>query len=312
MRHHLCMLAVSVLSLTVVDAAVAQPAPVTLTFDHAVLSTPATPNTVLVSPATPITMTAQYDASTGDFTVAPASLTFPSSTFTSPVPGSVQIVLGSPASGHFDASTGQLTMTADYVADITVTGVGSCTIDSRVQTYSTELSTVYPGTRFPATANGLLTGPGAISGGWNTLPAGIGAGCSLINSSVDGPGGFWFSEGIAPPTPKAPAALSLSSAPTTVTIAAGKSVSFTATVKNTGGTAASNVTVCVAAPKPLRVLGRKCKSLGSLGAGTSVKAKFLLKTNSSAHGSYTIRFTATGKGVGVFKHASTIKIKHHK
>jgi uncharacterized repeat protein (TIGR01451 family) len=312
LRHRLCILAVSILSLTVVESAAAQPAPVTLTFDHAVLSTPATPDTVIVSPATPVTMTAQYDASTGDFTVTPASFSLPPSTFTSPVPGSIQIVLGSPASGHFDASTGELTMTADYVADITVTGVGSCTIDSGVQTYSTELSSVYPGTRFPATTNGLFTGPGAISGGWSTLPAGTGSACSLINSAVDGPGGFWFSKGIAPPASKAPAALSLSSTPAKVTLAAGKSVMFTVAVKNTGGTAASNVMVCIAAPKPLSVHGPKCRSLGSFAAGTSIKAKFTLKTSSSAHGSYTIRFTATGKGVPVARHSSTVKIKKGK
>jgi uncharacterized repeat protein (TIGR01451 family) len=304
--------AVSILSLVVVDAAAAQPAPVTLTFDHAVLSTPATPDTVLVAPATPVTMTAEYDTSTGDFTVAPASFSLPPSTFTSPVPGSIQIVLGSPASGHFDASTGQLTMTADYVADITVTGVGSCTIDSGMETYSTELSTVYRGTRFPATPNGLLTGPGAIGGGWSTLPAGTGSACSLIDSAVDGPGGFWFSKGIAPPTSMASATLSLSSAPAKVTVAAGKSVIFTVKVKNTGGTAASNVMVCVAAPKPLSVHGPKCRSLGSLGAGSSMNAKFTLKTSHTAHGRYTIRFTATGKGVPLAKHASSVKINRPK
>jgi len=312
MTHRLCILAASILSLTIVPAAAAQPAPVTLTFDHAVLTTPATPDTVIVSPATPVTMTAQYDASTGDFTVAPASFSLPPSTFTSPVPGSIQIVLGSPASGHFDASTGQLTMTADYVADITVTGVGSCTIDSGMQTYSTELSTVYPGTPFPATPNGLLTGPGAISGGWSTLPAGTGSACSLIDSAVDGPGGFWFSKGIAPPTSPAPATLSLSSTPARVTIAAGKSASFTATVKNTGGATASNVKVCIAAPKPLTVQGPKCRSLGSLNGGMSMQAKFTLKTSRTAHGSYTVRFTATGTGVPLVKHASTLNIKKPK
>ena len=43
----ICTLAAVALSLTVVETATAAPAPVSLTFDHAVLSTPATPDTVL-------------------------------------------------------------------------------------------------------------------------------------------------------------------------------------------------------------------------------------------------------------------------
>jgi len=308
----LCTLAAAVLSLTVVDSATAAPAPLSLTFDHAVLTTPATPDTVLVSPATPITMTAQYDASTGNFTVAPADFYFPSSTFTNPVPGSIQIVLGAPASGNFDASTGQLTMTADYVADITVTGVGSCTIDPGPHTYSTDNSTVYPGTRFPATANSLSTGPGAITGGWTTVPPGTGDACGLLNSAVDGPGGFWFSKGIAPPAPKVPAQLSLSASPAIATVTAGKSVSFTATVKNGGGTAATGVTLCVASPKPVHVRGQKCKSLGTLAAGSSEKAKFDFKTAKSAHGTYKVLLTSTGKGVTGVKRTLTVKVKAKK
>jgi hypothetical protein len=305
----ICTLAAVALSLTVVETATAAPAPVSLTFDHAVLSTPATPDTVLVSPATPVTMTAQYDPSTGDFTVAPSTLYFPTSTFTNPLPGSIRIVLGAPASGTFDASTGQLTLTADFVADITVNSVGSCTIDPGTQTYSTSNSTIYPGTPFPLTATGLSTGPGAFTGGWATVPPGTGDACGLLNSAVDGHGGFWFSEGIAPPASSVPAKLSLSARPASATVTAGGSVNLTATVKNTGGTSAKGVTVCVVSPKPLHVHGPKCKALGTLAPGSAKEARFELTTAKSASGSYKLQLTSAGSGLTRVKRTSTVKVK---
>ncbi len=309
MKALLKLAAAGVVSLAVVATAAAAPTPMTLEFDHVVLSTPATPDTVLTSPSTPVTMIAQYDSSTGSFTVAPATLVFPSSTFTSPVPGKIRIVLGQPATGQFNAATGQLTMTIDFVADITVTGVGSCTIDPGAHEYSTGNAVVYPGSPFPSTANGLFTGPGAISGGWTSVPAGVGDACGLIGSAVDGPGGFWLSMGLAPPAAKLPAKLSLSAAPALRIVGPGQSVSFTASVRNTGGTAASNVSLCIAAPKALHVHGPKCKSVTALAAGASLTAKFSLKTPKGARGHYRVGFTATGRDLGIIRRTSTVKIK---
>lgn len=303
----LSILAAAALSLAVADVASAQTTPVPLSFDNAVLNTPATPNAVLVSPSTtPITATADVDLTTGAFTIDPANLHFPSRSFTSPAPGSIQVSLGAPATGQLIPATGQVALTADFTAQITITGVGGCAIDTGSQTYSTENSTVYPGKRFPTGPTGVATGPGAITGGWATLPDGTGPGCTLLNSLVKGPGGLWISNGVAPP---APAKVSLSSTPAKKTVAAGKSVGFTAKVKNTGGLRSSIVTVCVATPKKLSVIGKKCKSVGGLAAGASSTAKFKVKAAKTAKGSYKVQFSATGKGLTKATASSTLKVK---
>lgn len=299
----LCILAVALCSLTVVSSAAAQVVAVPLSFNNAVLTTPGFKNVVLVSPNTnPITATAQFDTSTGAFTIAPGDFSFPTFSFTTPVPGTLHVSLNGPATGQFNPTTGAITVLADFVATINLNGVGSCAADSGHQTYSTSNSTVYPGVAFPATPTGPVTGPGAFTGGWSTVQA-TGSGCSLLASALDGPGGLWISKNVNPPAAK----LSMSTAPRKTTRRVGRPATIKVTIVNAGNLAASDVSVCVSAPKAIHIAGAMCRTASSLAAGK--KQIFTFKAKSKAAGKFAIRFEATATGVSNATRTVTLKVR---
>jgi hypothetical protein len=300
--RRICILAVGLFSLAIAAPAVAQTIPVPLSFNYAVLNTPGLHNQETVSPnGPPITATAQVDPNTGTFTIAPADLNFPTYSFTSPVPGNLQVSLKNPATGGFNPATGALTMSADFVATINLNGLGSCTADSGTQTYSTSNSTVYPGVAFPKTATGAETGPGAITGGWPNVTS-SGPACGIVASYLDGPGGIWISKNVPIPAP----ALAIS-APKKSSAKVGKSTTVSVTVSDTGTLGATKVTVCAAAPKKAGLKGSACKQIASLAQGAHQVVKFTFKPKHA--GTVHVKFTATETGVKNAVTTLNLKVK---
>jgi len=297
-----CLLIVTLGALGLADSAAAAP-PLTmpLTFNNAVLTTPGFPNTVLVTPAsTPVTATATLVPGTGAFTIKPSDFNFPTYSFTTPLPGSFQITLKNPATGQFNAATGALSITADFVATVNLNGVGSCSADAGTQTYSTSSSAVYPGVAFPANANGATTGPGAITGGWQSIQS-SGSACSLVASALNGPGGLWLSKDIAPPKPK----LSISAAHKAKGTV-GKSTTLKVTVANRGKLVGTSIKVCAKAPKSVHVAGAKCKTIAQLAVGAKKTLKFKLKPTKA--GSFTVKFKASESGISSAKTKVALKV----
>lgn len=284
-QQFIAVLAAATAALAAAPPALAIDVPVS--FDYAVLDTPATPNATVVDPSgPPITATAAVDPQTGAFTVDPATFEFPRYEFSSPVTGSIDVILNEPAAGQVDFASGQVTLTADFEAQVSVSGLGDCNLDTGDLVLSTENSEPFPGQRFPAGATGVVTGPGAITVSWASLPPGTGPGCAIINPFVGGPGGFWLSKGIAPPTGGGGeydvAALKVRVKPARKAVRGGKAVTFRAKVTNTGDQSTDNVSACVKAPRGLKPARRICRAYGALATGQSKTRAFTFKTRKAA------------------------------
>jgi PKD repeat protein/glucose/arabinose dehydrogenase len=91
----------------------------------------------------------------------------------------------------------------------------------------------------------------------------------------------------------------------------GQTAAFTATVRNTGDGTASNLRVCVKAPKSkLKVVGKACVTRNGLAPGARMTPKFKLKPKRSARGkSVRVTFTATAAGLGTGRDTATVKVK---
>jgi hypothetical protein len=293
------------LALALLATSAAHATPVTLTFDHVVLDTPATPKLEVVTPASPVSVAANLDQASGDFTIAPADFHFPAYALTSPVRGTANLSLAGPASGHVDFASGVVTLTGRLAAKVTVPILGSCTITTMPMTLSTAGTSPLAGRLFPTGTAGLTTGPGALAGSWSSLPAGSGSACGAVGSALGGAGGVWLSKGIAP-------GVILTGAPSLgLTVAklrrvkAGRKVTVPVQVTNTGALDATAVAVCVKAPK--RLGGKTCKDVGTLAAGASHKLKFAFRTRNGAAATYALKFTAAGAGLATVK--QTVKLR---
>ncbi len=264
--------------------------PVQLTFDHMVLVTPDLTAQV-VSPTTqPLTVTADVDTTTGAFTIAQSDFSAPTYSFTSPVAGTAQVALAAPATGQLDPTTGAVEITGNFQSTITITGEGSCVVDTGTITLSTATTKPYPGQDFPAGETGAITGDGAFGTGWSTLPPGTGSACTLVNPAVDGTGGIWISRGISPTTTTTTAPKLKLTVAKPKSIKAGKSASVSATLSNTGGADTSSVKVCLAAKKLSPA--SSCKTVKNPAAGAIDKLTFKVKAKKA--GSYKLTVSATG------------------
>lgn len=265
---------------------------VPLQFDHVVLDTPATPKAQLVTPSTqPLVVAVNVDPTTGDFTVDPSGFTMPTYTFSSPVPGSVAISLKQPATGNVNFNTGAVTMNADLVANITITGEGSCQKDTGPLTLSTATTQPLPGKNFPAGATGVAGGAGAFGAGWTSLAPGTGPACGVVDGATNGQGGFWVSRHISPVPPAVTA-----SAKAPKRTKPGKTAKVTVTVKNTGGDDSNPVKACLADPKPLSPRSQ-CQTVRSLAQGASKTLTFKVRTNKHKKGRYALKLKVTGTGI---------------
>jgi len=296
------VLLVAGLSLVFASGAGAQSLPIS--FNNMVLGT-SVGNLVVASQKTAaITANATANAD-GTFTIQPNAISIPTASFTTPVPGQVTVGLNSPATVMVNPATGQLSLSADFTASVNVTGLGQCTVDTGTQTYSTDGKGAYPGQRFPLGAQGFLTGAGAIGGGWTSLASPpVGPGCTFLASVLNGAGSLWISRNISPPSP----ALALTSKPSKGNVKPGKTVTFTATVKDTGGAAASKVTVCVVAPKALKLHGKTCTTIASIAAGATASARFTFTASKTARGKLKVSFSAKSTGLTTATARSALKI----
>lgn len=309
MRTSTRSVALAVAAAALLAPAAAGASDVALTFDNAVLDTPSTPDQVVVEPSgAPITATAVVDDATGDFTIDPAAFDFPKYTFSDPTPGEIDVILNAPATGKIDLATGQVTMNADFEAQITLQAFGNCNIDTGVLTLSTEASEPLPGRRFPPGVAGFASGPGAVAVSWATLPPGMGPGCQLIDSFVQGPGGFWISDGVDP-FPAAPpntrAKLKVMVKPGARTVGPGQKAKFEVTVRNPGNTPARDVEVCA------KIVGRDgtvCDPLAALGAGKSKRRTYAFRLPGRKRG-YKLAVSATGDGVKSGKATANLTVK---
>lgn len=278
-----------------------------VTFDYAVLDTPATPDATVVSPdGEPIKATAAVNETTGAFTIEPAAFDFPQYSFSDPIPGTIDVFLNSQATGLLDFATGQVTMAADFRAEV-VTQLGTCNVNTGPITMSTENSEPLPGQRFPAGASGVVTGPGALSVSWQSLSVGSEPGCSLIGQFVNGPGGFWISKGIAPPKEQPQyevAALGVSVKPKKKTVKKNKKAKFKVTVSNPGDTTASDVELCAKVGKGKR----RCIDVGDIAAGARRTSKVTARAKKTSK----VVFKATGDGVKAGKAKAKVVIKKKK
>ena len=315
-RQFIAVLAAATAALAAAAPAMAVDVPVT--FDYAVLDTPSTPNATVVDPSgPPVTAVASVDETTGAFTVDPATFDFPRYDFAmSGVTGNIDVVLNAPASGVATLATGAVNLNADLVAQITVDGLGRCDVDTGVLAISTENTEPLPGQRFPPGTTGVATGPGAIAVDWESLPPGTGPdpfACSIINGFVGGPGGFWLSKGIAPPTGGGEydaAALKVRAKPARKTVKGGRAARFKVKVANRGDQATDDVSVCVKAPKGLRPAKRICRAYGTLAAGQSKSRAFTFKTKRSARTrKFRLVFRATGDDATPGKGVARLTVK---
>jgi plastocyanin/glucose/arabinose dehydrogenase len=105
--------------------------------------------------------------------------------------------------------------------------------------------------------------------------------------------------------------LRLGVSPSRDRVRVGQTAAFTATVRNTGDGSASNLRVCVKAPKSkLRVVGKECVRSGTLDPGERMTPRFRLKPKRSARGdSVRVTFTATAAGLGMERDTATVKVK---
>ena len=280
---------------------------VPLQFNHVVLDTPGTGKAQIVTPSTqPLTVNANVDPSTGNFTVQPSDFTLPTYNFSKPAPGSSTISLKNPATGNVNFATGAVTMNADMIANITIQGLGSCTKDTGPLTLSTATTQPIPGQNFPAGATGVATGTGAFGAGWSTLAPGTGSGCSVIDSAVDGPGGFWVSRNISP----VPATLGLSYGKLKVNKPGSVSV-VKVTVTAKGNNATNPVKVCLAAPnrKALSVKTR-CQTVKTLAMGKSKTFSFRVKSNKKdKKGKYLLKATSSSKTLKTVTKSTKLAVK---
>jgi hypothetical protein len=268
--------------------------PVTLSFNHVVLNTPATPDAQIVTPSSqPLTMAADVNPD-GSFTVQPPDFHAPTYTTTSPVDASVTVSLADPATGSMDATTGALSMTADFLATLTVPNYGSCTVDTGDLTLTTATTQPLAGQRFPATPTGISSGAGAFGVGWSTLPPGTGSICSEIDSYVDGPGGIWISRNITIAQAQALSAPKLTLKSTKpAAVRAGRTAVVKVTLANTGAADTKSVRVCLSVKPPLSPRS-DCKTVATPKAKSTATLSFAVKTTGATAGTHLLILTATG------------------
>jgi plastocyanin len=110
-----------------------------------------------------------------------------------------------------------------------------------------------------------------------------------------------------PPEPE----LSLSVAPRRATAKAGRSAKFTATLANSGDGPATQVEICVDAPRRLvKVSGEPCATAESLDPDQELAPRFTLKPTRKARGKKVrITFTATAMDVDPEVETATLKVK---
>ena len=92
--------------------------------------------------------------------------------------------------GTFDSATGSLVLDVSLKATVAISG-SNCVISPIVLQLTTSNYEPYLGEAFTTG----LTGPGAFTASWESLPAVTGGGfCSVVGQLIAGPGGIWMAQ----------------------------------------------------------------------------------------------------------------------
>ncbi len=285
----LCGLTAAISAVAAVPAS-ATPIPVTLTFHNVVMDTAALGGVAVVTPSgTPLTVNANVtptSATTADYTIT--GWNFPTYNFTKDgLTGTIDVApnTADPEQGTVNFATGAVTMSVDLQADVTITGVGPCTVDTGQLSLSTATTQPLLGKAFPAGESGVLGGNGALGVGWSSLPTPSGSGCPVISSFLSGAGGIWLSGTVTPPAVKVTASK-------IKTVKARKTAKVKITLANKGGDATGVEKVCLKAPKGVKPRSA-CKTITNIAGGKSAVVTFKVKATKKKTKKYTLKLTVT-------------------
>ncbi len=262
--------------------------PETLTLHNVVLNTFALGGVAVVKPAgPPLTVNVNVtptSPTTAVYTVT--GWTFPTYSFNSPAPGTITVnpSPGPPPDGTVNFATGAVTMSIDLQADITITGIGSCTVDTGQLGLSTANTQPLLGQAFPPGASGVTSGDGAFGTGWNSLPAPTGSACPVVSADLAGVGGIWISGDVTPPLIKVTHSK-------IKRLKAHKTESIKVTLANSGNDSSGQEKVCLKVPKGLK--GSSCKAVANVAGGKSSVVKFKVKATKKKTKKYTLKLTVT-------------------
>lgn len=272
-----------------------------LQFKYAVLDLPKTGGLPVITPAHPLLVNATITGLTptgATFVVQKADWTFPTYSFSTPAPGTINVSLSKPASGSVDFTTGAVSLQADLLSDVTLTGIGDCKVDTGTLNMGTATTEPLLGQAFPTGATGIETGKGALGTGWKTLPAGSGTGCALLNGYLSGVGGLWISGNLPPASLKVGLAKPRA-------VKAGMTRKIKATFKNAGGTSTGSIKACLKAPKGFKNPLNVCKTVTNVPPGKTVSVTFKVKPLKKKTKKYTLKLTAKPAATGLLKAPSS-------
>ena len=285
--------------------------PETLTFHNVVLNTFALGGVAVVKPSgTPLTVGVNVTPTSptaADYTIT--SWSFPTYSFTSPAPGTINVGYntGQPADGTVNFATGAVTMSVDLQAAISITGIGSCTVDTGQLSLSTANTQPLLGQAFPPGASGVTSGDGAFGTGWSSLPAPTGSACPVVSADLAGVGGIWISGVVTPPLIKVTHSK-------IKRLKAHKSESIKVTLANSGNDGSGQEKVCLKVPKGLK--GSSCKTVANVAGGKSSVVKFKVKATKKKTKKYTLKLTVRpsatallGANGAVASQKLTLKVK---
>ena len=212
-------LASAIAALGVSAVGVSSASAATVTLDHGFLKIALPDAFEIIDDTTGPVVLSNFEDAGGAYTVTTADVDFPQfsgTLFGQPL--TVDVTPLANLTGTYDPATGTLngnvsnwSSTIDFAGD-------PCVISPIPLAFTTNTNAVFEGNAFDAASSPPVNG--AISDDWAALPPGVGAGCGLINSATNAPGGLWLSNGVlqptfVPPPPEPPATTPTTPAPTT-------------------------------------------------------------------------------------------------
>jgi hypothetical protein len=217
------------------------------------------------------------------YEITPSNASFPTYNFTADgFNGTINTSLKNNATGTLDFATGAITMTGDFIANVTLQGEsGSCNLDTGTVNMSTGNAQPLMGVAFPAGASGITAGAGSFGGTWSSVTAtpvpSDSSVCTLLSvAGYTGPGGLWVSRNLAPPSPTVKVGKLKA-------VKAGKSESIHVKLANGAGTVGTGaIKLCLKVPKGLKV-NKKCQTVSNVAAGKTDVVTFKVKTAKPKH-----------------------------
>ena len=195
-RASAAIAALGVLALAPVASAQADPVNITVTdavMDLGTLSgVPAISSEVPDPPAS-----LSGEVTDGVVSIPKAGFVFPPKVteVTAGVTAEIRMEANEDMTGTYDSGTGDMSLTASLKAEVDVLGT-TCVISPINLVLSTSSGKPYLGVPFESG----LSGPGALSAMWTSLPPVTGGGsCGIVQQLIQGKGGIWMAQDIATP-----------------------------------------------------------------------------------------------------------------